>query len=143
MHRSAFLSALVFIVIVFAAAANGQKARFAGSFVNEDANTRGLTRLTLFDDNIVNAWGKCHPTDCNWGEEVTVAYGPGVESDLQSTAKALSATYVQRHAVTVLIIKPLKDDRLRVDVFTRFTDRSGRSAYTASHVLVREAEPNY
>jgi len=143
MHRSSFLSALILVLVLFAAGADAQKARFAGSFINEDPDTRGLTRLTLMDNDIVNVWGKCHPTDCNWGEEAIVAYAPGVESDVQRSAKALSAIYVQRHAVNVLIIKPLKDDRLRVDVFTRFTDRSGRSAYTMSYVLVREAAPAY
>lgn len=143
MRRSTFLSSLVLLLAIFGATADAQKANFNGSFINVDPDTRGLTRLTLFDDDIVNVWGKCHPTDCNWGEEAVVAYAPSVESDLRNTAKALSAIYVHRHAVTVLVIKPLKDDRLRVDVYTRFTDRSGRSAYTASYILVREGASTY
>lgn len=55
-----------------------------GNWVNTDSNTRSLTQINLrfvCQDQILNgqpyppgpAWydhiyGKCHPTDCNWGE---------------------------------------------------------------------------
>jgi hypothetical protein len=89
MHRSSILSALILILVLFAAGADAQKARFAGTFINEDPDTRGLTRLTLLDNDIVNVWGKCNPTDCNWGEESIVAYAPGVESDVQSSSQGI------------------------------------------------------
>jgi hypothetical protein len=66
-------------------------------------------------------------------------YAPTAGSELRSTAKVLSAIYVKHFATKVLVIRPLKDDKLRVDIFTRFTDRSGRTAYAASYVMVREA----
>jgi hypothetical protein len=138
MRKSAFASALVLILVIFAAAANAQKARFVGSFVTEDPDTRGITRLTLFDDDTVNVWGRCHPTDCDWGPETAVAYASSVSDDLRGSVRALSVIYIKGHAVTVLIIKPLKDDRLSVEVFTRFTDRSGRTAYSAKYIMVRE-----
>ena len=55
-----------------------------GNWVNADPNTRGITRISLrfvCQDQVLNGqpyppgppwyvhlWGKCHPTDCNWGE---------------------------------------------------------------------------
>ena len=138
MRRSTLTMASLLILIVFAITARAQKERFAGTFVAEDRNTGGITRIDLFDDDTVNVWGKCHPTDCDWGIESVVAYAPSVDADLRSSAKALSAIYVHRHAVTVLIIKPLKDGKVSVDVFTRFTDGSRRSAYTARYIMVPE-----
>jgi len=63
-----------------------------GSWTNADTNTRSLTRAALrftCQDQILNGqpyppgppwhihlWGKCHPSDCDWGEvgatEVTI-----------------------------------------------------------------------
>lgn len=138
MRRSIFLSASVLVLVIFSAAANAQKEKFVGAFVAEDPNTRGISRLTLGDDDRVNVWGRCHPTDCDWGTETIFAYAPSVDAHLQSSARAISAIYVKGHATTILVIRPLKDDKLRVDVFTRFTDRSGRTAYTAKFIMVRE-----
>ncbi len=55
-----------------------------GQWVNADANTRSLTRVEIrfvCQDQVLNGqpyppgppfyvhvWGKCHPTDCDWGE---------------------------------------------------------------------------
>jgi hypothetical protein len=127
------------ILVIFAAAANAQKNRFVGTFVAEDPDTGGITRLTLSEDDTVNVWGRCHPDDCDWGEETAVAHAPSVGSDLRDSARALSAIYVKNFVVVVLIIKPLKDDKLSVEVFKRFIDHSGRTAYTAKYVMVRES----
>ena len=45
-------------------------ARFNGSWLNEDSNTRGVTRLDISnsgDTVTVHGFGACHPTDCDWG----------------------------------------------------------------------------
>ena len=50
---------------------------FQGTWISSDSNTGGITRLVVYqeaDQLYVHAWGKCHPTDCDWGsEKVTVA----------------------------------------------------------------------
>ncbi len=137
MTRSTFALALL-LTLVLSAAASAQKERFAGTFVAADANTRGIARIAIYGDDTINVWGRCHPSDCDWGIEAAVAYGPSVDSDVQASAKVLTATYVQRHAVTVLVIRPLKGGSLSVEAFTRFTDRSRRAAVTAREILVRE-----
>jgi hypothetical protein len=64
-----------------------------GNWVNTDPNTRSLTRIQLrfvCQDQIhngqpyppgppwyVHVWGKCHPTDCDWGEVGAHRIGPG------------------------------------------------------------------
>ena len=83
MRRTILLSAVCSLVMMFAASANAQKDRFAGTFVNEDPNTGGITRLILDENDTINVWGRCHPTDCNWGEEAAFAYGSNVAADLR------------------------------------------------------------
>ncbi len=45
---------------------------FVGLWTNVDVNTRSNTKLAIRregDQYWIHAWGKCHPEDCNWGEE--------------------------------------------------------------------------
>jgi hypothetical protein len=42
-----------------------------GTWDNKDANTHGITRIALSSENgalLIRAWGKCRPSDCDWGE---------------------------------------------------------------------------
>lgn len=42
-----------------------------GIWKNEDSNTRGVTKIVILrksGETFVQAWGKCHPQDCDWGE---------------------------------------------------------------------------
>ena len=43
---------------------------FEGSWVNVDKNTRGVTKAEIRAVGghlVVQLWGRCHPTDCDWG----------------------------------------------------------------------------
>lgn len=45
------------------------EARLFGTWVNEDPNTGGTTRFEITPDGgrmSIHAWGRCHPTDCDW-----------------------------------------------------------------------------
>ena len=47
-------------------------ATFQGTWVNQNPNTANNTRLVITQNDSelkVHAWGKCSPTDCDWGEE--------------------------------------------------------------------------
>ena len=138
MRKTILTSIPMLLILILAGAAQAQKDRFVGSFVNVDPNTGGITRLTLGTDDTINVWGRCHPADCDWGQETAFAYGSHVGADVNSQADVFTATYVKGFATKILLIIPLKDNRIRVDVFTRFTDRSRRSAYAHSEILVRE-----
>jgi hypothetical protein len=52
-----------------------------GTWRNVDANTRGLTRLDIGQDEELpltfHAWGKCEPQDCDWGVTKAVQDGDG------------------------------------------------------------------
>ena len=138
MYKSAFISMFLFLVLASAGTAVAQKNRFVGSFVNVDPETGGITRLVLNNDDSINVWGSCRPNDCDWGTETAYAHGATVGTDLRFAADAMTVTYIKNFATKILVITPVKANRIRVDVFTRFTDRSNRSATAHTYVLERE-----
>lgn len=106
--------------------------QFEGKWVNADSDTRGVTKLDIAVNGTnvsVQAWGKCQPSDCDWGRVEAYAYGPNVQSNLAETAQAISATYKTNFSQTLLIIHQTGGNRLQVEVLTRFTDGSSRSNY--------------
>jgi hypothetical protein len=96
--------------------------------------------IDLFGFHIVTvrAFGQCHPTDCDWGTVTATAYAPSVSSDLEATARALTATYNPGFAVKLVVIHPLSGERLQADVYTRFTNGSNRTNYNATYIFRRE-----
>jgi hypothetical protein len=47
-----------------------------GLWVNRSPETQNITQLEIRpeeDELFVHVWGKCHPEDCDWGEEGTAA----------------------------------------------------------------------
>jgi hypothetical protein len=114
--------------------------QFAGKWVNDDPNTRGLTNLQIDVRGRrlrIQAWGKCHPTDCAWGYAVGTVHAASVEANPVENAEAITTLYITSFSQTILIIRPLEGDRLRVEVFTKFTDESGRADYTHTETFRR------
>ena len=111
--------------------------QFAGKWENIDAKTRGVTRLviSIVDSKAkVHAYGSCEPSDCDWGEVEGVAYAPSVDSKLKETAQAITVSYAGGE--TIMVVRPIANDRLQVEIFTRFTDKS--SAYTSTYTFARQ-----
>jgi len=137
--RAIPILALVCLVMLVPSTAHAQLSRFEGAWRNVDPATSGLTTLQISTSGTVkvHAWGKCHPTDCDWGEVTGYAYGPNVSANLSATARAISAVYTTGFSETIMIIRPLGRDQLEASVFTRFTDTSGRTAYTDTYRLAR------
>ena len=137
MRRITLILMFLVVLMVFSATANAQKEWLVGNFVATDANTRRITRVTLTADDQIHVWGKCHPSDCDWGLVPVDTYGPNVDADLQTSAKSVSAIYLPGFARTFVIVKPLDENKIQVDVFTKFTDRSGRTPYMIRQILIR------
>src|SRR5262245_48424537 len=113
--------------------------QFTGRWENIDAKTRGLTRLeiSIVDSKVkVHAYGHCMPSDCDLGEVESIAYAPSVDSNLKETAQAITVSYAG--GVTILIVRPVAKDRLQVEYFPRFTDKSGRTDFTATYIFARQ-----
>ena len=140
MKRITLVLMFIAVLMVFSATAYAQKERLVGDFIEADANTRGITRLTLSADDQIHVWGKCHPSDCDWGWVPVDTYGPNVSADLQATANSVSAIYLPGFARTFVIVTPLDENKIQVDVFTKFTDQSRRTPTMHRQILTRRED---
>jgi hypothetical protein len=114
-----------------------------GTWVNVDSATRSVTRAevrfacndtnTSHEVNRLHLWGKCHPTDCDWGTIpfTTVNYDGKVwvRADYHPgfATKSVWATTYEFSGKT----------SLRVYVWTHFTDGSGRADYASDEWFAR------
>ena len=138
-HRNMTLLA-VLLVLAMPLVAAASLDDFAGEWRNSDPNTSGVTRLDVRVAGAsvtVQAWGKCHPEDCDWGRVPATAYGPNVSADLQASAQSLAATFQTGFSQTLMILDAAPGGRLRAQVLTRFTDNSGRKNYRELYSFVR------
>lgn len=104
---------------------------FVGTWVNTNSNTSGITRLvvTRQGSNLrIQTFGKCHPTDCDWGTVGLVTYGKNVQDADHTAATAL---YKPGFANTLLTLELAGAGRNQINLqsFTQFTDNSGRQNY--------------
>jgi len=129
-----------FILIFFSTTVFAGMDDFSGTWKNTDPNTGGITTLKIREDGPklkVHAWGKCHPKDCDWGEKNAVAYGATASSNIQSSVRAIIVNFKTGFSKTILIIKKDGSNKLRAEVYTYFTDSSGRSNYAAEYKFGR------
>jgi hypothetical protein len=94
------------------------ESRFQGRWENADPNTRGITRLQIRQNGAqlaVHAFGKCTPTDCDWGEEKGSVIG-----------NSGHVTWDQRFALVKMVITPQGQNQLKVVTDTVFNDARPR-----------------
>ncbi len=149
MRKTVLGLATLVLMLTLQSSAFAQVSQFVGAWENVAPNTSGVTRLNINEFNLfgiqfitLRAWGQCHPTDCDWGTVGATAYAPSVSSDLDSTARALTATFNPGFAVKLVVIRPSRGGRLQADIYTRFTDGSGRTNYNATYIFKREGIGN-
>jgi len=97
---------------------------FVGYWINDNAATPDITKIIVKivgEDFNVQAFGKCHPTDCDWGISTTKT------SDASDGMLELS--WVFSFATTKLTVKLTDKNHAEVVDKTHFTDNSGRQDY--------------
>ena len=125
------LSLMVFSIAAFAGMPLNS---FNGKFKNENANTRGITKIFL---NVSGAsvkartFGSCSPNDCDWGTVRGIPYTNSVSNKVTRNTEAIQFVYKKGHATTTLIVTPAGRNRIAVRSLTKFTDGSSRSNYTS------------
>jgi Gram-negative bacterial TonB protein C-terminal len=120
---------LPFIFAATAVAADS----IAGSWINDNPSTGGVTRLVVRSDDhqlFVRAWGACHPADCDWGEVQCALHGAGCK-----------ATWDHGFATTSMQLLPLEDGRLQARYKADFHDSSGRHDRGSEEFFVRGNPP--
>jgi len=96
----------------------GDVGALAGNWVNVDAQTSHITRVTIAARG-VSVWGKCHPYDCDWGM-------PASYDSIDGANGTMSVTWAPSFARKNQQLTLLPDGRLKVVTFTHFVDRSKR-----------------
>ena len=93
---------------------------FIGSWVNEDGETCGITRVVIRKRGamlLVRMWGACHPRDCYWGEQGLIGYAED---------GTLPVEWNPGFKVETQKLSVLSDGRLKAVGNTHFIDDSGR-----------------
>ena len=110
---------------------------FTGDWINEDPNTRGITRVEFRTEGdllggflFVHMWASCSPTDCDWGEVTAPTSDAG--------DNRLSLEWNQSFVVRSQTVTWRGSSRLRVEDHSRFTDNSGRADRDAVYDFRRD-----
>ena len=146
MHRSlrtfiASQTRLVLATAVFAAAmllSSSARAQFCfpqtlqGHWVNVNPSTRSITRadiscIPFIQHWTVHLWGRCHPTDCDWGTVAATASAPPI---------VLNAFYDQGFAKRYVVIRQVLGGRINIRIRTDFVDPRRRD-YVSSDIMRR------
>jgi hypothetical protein len=104
-----------------------------GTWVNVDPATRGLVRIEI-NGNKIHPYGACHPDPCDWGILKAKSFAQTVDSGGAVALLAKQTTSFSRVEITLSLER---DGRLRAEVFTHFTDSSGRADYRTVNYYTR------
>lgn len=133
---------LVAAVSVFALpqAVSCQGADLAGEWVTTNQRTRGITRIVISRAEsgwVAQTFGRCHPSDCDWGWVPLHPLGKSVEDHSFASGFAVWDAGFSMKFVTMVSV----EDTLKVEVVTIFKDCSGRANFLGKEVLRREHPP--
>ena len=104
---------------------------FVGEWCNKDFATRGITRVHLRQRGakfIAHMWGRCHPTECDWGK---------AKAMVEENGKVLSLTWTMTFKTETQKLKLLADGSLELVGHTHFTDKSDRADYDSRHTFAK------
>ena len=104
---------------------------FVGTWMNTNTNTSGITRLVVTQQSgalRIQVFGKCHPSDCDWGSANLITYGRTVQ-DTDHIAATASYNQGFSNTLLTLILGGAKRNQTNLQNFTQFTDSSGRQNY--------------
>jgi len=99
-----------------------------GQWFNVDKATRGTAKLVISRNGekwLIQGWGTCHPTDCNWGQVPLFIGGEGINDKSFTHGFAIWNFDFKTEYMTLKI----KNDSLFTESINIFKDGSGRSNY--------------
>lgn len=107
-----------------------------GTWINTNRTARGIVKVILAVDEgklIVNAFGACDPSPCNWGKTTATVFDKEISFP---ESMALSAFYDFGFMETYLLAH-VKLGVLVIAKFDHFKDGSGRSNYFSRDFFYR------
>jgi len=82
-------------------------------WVNEDINSRGVTKLIIKNNGTIRAFGSCSPNDCDWG---SVGY--------TRTTNGLLSSWKQRGSGhKVILLESIRGNRLKATIKYLYNNR--------------------
>ena len=91
----------------------------------------GLRITGTVANPVVQAFGQCSPTPCNWGRTGGITFGPSISATVGGTVLApYSFGFKNSQLVITFYRTATGQRRLSVAEYSEFTDGSGRSNYT-------------
>jgi len=132
---------IVVFVLLLGSPVFARLSDFVGLWRNPDQRGQLVSLRIRVDGNrlTVQAEVRCESAKCDWGVVEALAYGPDKSSVLSESAQSVSAVFKQPDREVLLILSldgQLR--RLKAELFTHFTDNSGRVDFVESCSLERE-----
>lgn len=138
-NRSLILLALIIALASpsVGGAADLNLSSLVGSWENVNPQTQGITKIVITDNKgiAIRAFGACKPQSCDWGVVSGSAYG---RNETSTRAIAFLATFNNGVTESLITGSSRAGESMRVEVFTKFVDGSGRFDYTFTDVFVRK-----
>lgn len=109
-----------------------KKESLIGTWVNEDENTRNITRCEIkYDEGkfFIKIWGACLPQDCYWGEKSS--------NNIKRKTTKIEILWDQGFAERNQRIF-IESDKLHMITKNTYMDNSGRPNSTVNDVFIRE-----
>lgn len=125
---------------MLAATALASPDAYLGTWQNVDAGTGGVTAVEVTQSGAaysVHLWGKCHPTDCDWGTVPATAHFGAVTG--AGPVLAVSATYDQGFVTRWVVVKSLPGDRLEAQILSRYKSGDNRKPTLETATFKRRA----
>jgi hypothetical protein len=117
--------------------------RLLGTWLNSDPATGNVKQLVIAADGaggiVVDAFGACTPTLCEWGRAPAVVYGGNVSSTRGSRFQVNIDHGFARSVLLGRLGKSGAGPVLRLTGYTAFTDGSGRRNYSWTDEYTRTA----
>ena len=113
--------------------------KFPGKWFNVDPETPTITTIIVKKKNdswTIQAWGKCHPKDCDWGAVPLNMIG---DSTTDKTFDCAFAEWKFDFKTTYLTMR-MQGDQLVVETISVFKDNSNRSNYRKLSLMKRSKE---
>jgi hypothetical protein len=134
-----------FAVLMFVAAASvivapqivsSQEPDLAGEWVTMNPQTRGITRIVVSRGEsgwVAQTFGRCHPSDCDWGPVPLYPLGASVEDhSFESGFAVWDAGFA-----TKFVTMTKTEEDLTVETVTIFKDCSRRANFRMKELLRR------
>ena len=120
--------------------------RLVGEWKNIDPNTGGITKVIITIENnelAISAFGKCHPTDCEWGKVKVheIAASVDDEDNILPFDYLLALFWEMDFAKTIMkiTIETGPKPYLQIETITLFNDDSGRRDYHGYSTMVKNS----